>query len=202
MRAVVIRHLHRHPIHTEQLSDERTERLHRPAELATEHRPQPVGLVSDARSSISTPRRQLPSLITFGVSIIAATVRPLTSTPSTSSASTWNSRKAFQRARSAPKSSDTVHGHDTSQEQFSKYWPSSFHAMPSSSLACTDPRLVAPPRVKSVVAGRPNRQPAGRKDAEQPRVDRCGFAALTLLAALQETACCDRSARTPQHPRF
>ncbi len=39
---------------------------------------------SEAAASMNTPRRQLPSLITFGVSATAATVRPLTSVPSTS----------------------------------------------------------------------------------------------------------------------
>ena len=33
---------------------------------------------------MTTPRRQLPSVITFGVSATAATVSPLTSVPSTS----------------------------------------------------------------------------------------------------------------------
>jgi hypothetical protein len=36
----------------------------------------------------------LPSLITFGVSAIAATVSWLTSTPSTSPDSTWKTRNA------------------------------------------------------------------------------------------------------------
>jgi hypothetical protein len=37
---------------------------------------------SDARSSTNNPSRQFPSVITFGVSAIAATFRPPTSVPS------------------------------------------------------------------------------------------------------------------------
>ena len=38
---------------------------------------------SEAPSSRNTPRRQFPSVMTFGVSAIAATVSPETSAPST-----------------------------------------------------------------------------------------------------------------------
>ncbi len=53
---------------------------------------------SVAFSSIRTPSRQFPSLITCGVSATAATVRPLTSTPSISPDSIWKTSTALQRS--------------------------------------------------------------------------------------------------------
>ena len=65
----------------------------------------------------------------LGVSAIAVTVTPLTSTPSISPESTWKTSAARQWSLSAPIASDAVHGHTTSHEQFSKYRPSMLHAM-------------------------------------------------------------------------
>ena len=67
-----------------------------------------------------TPRRQPPSLITFGVSATAATVSPLTSVPSTSPSTTWKTSTTLQRSYEAPNASDAVQGQMTSQEQVSK----------------------------------------------------------------------------------
>lgn len=69
---------------------------------------------------MNTPRRQPPSLITFGVSATAATVRPLTSIPSTSPSLTLNTKVTLQRSWVAPSASDAVHGQITSHEQVSK----------------------------------------------------------------------------------
>ena len=79
---------------------------------------------------MNTPRRQLPSLITFGVSATAATVSPLTSIPSTSPSLTLNTSVTLQRSCVAPSASDAVQGHTTSHEHVSKYEPSSFQDMP------------------------------------------------------------------------
>src|ERR1700736_72338 len=79
---------------------------------------------SEAAASMITPRRQLPSVITFGVSTTAATVRPLTSVPSTSPSRTLNTRTTLQRSYVAPSDNDAVHGQTTVQEQVSKYDPS------------------------------------------------------------------------------
>jgi hypothetical protein len=51
---------------------------------------------SDARSSMNRPRRQLPSVMTFGVSAIAATLRPLTSVPSITPSVTLKTRVTRQ----------------------------------------------------------------------------------------------------------
>src|SRR5262249_855265 len=85
---------------------------------------------SDAAASMNTPSRQLPSVMTFGVSATAATVRPLTSVPSTSPFLTWNTRTTLQRSYVAPNGNDAVHGHTTVHEQVSKYDPSSFQDIP------------------------------------------------------------------------
>ena len=75
---------------------------------------------SDAASSMTTPSRQLPSLITFGVSVTAATVRPLTSVPSTSPLLMLKTKTRLQRSLVAPSESDAVHGQTMSHEQVSK----------------------------------------------------------------------------------
>jgi hypothetical protein len=69
---------------------------------------------------MNTPTRQLPSVITFGVSTMAATVSPPTSVPSTSPFLTWNTKVTLQRSSVAPNESDAVHGQTTLQEQVSK----------------------------------------------------------------------------------
>ena len=53
---------------------------------------------SDALSSMNTPRRQLPSVMTFGVSAIIATVRPLMSVPSTSPLRTLKTNVTRQKS--------------------------------------------------------------------------------------------------------
>ena len=63
---------------------------------------------SEAASSMNTPRRQLPSVMTFGVSAIAATVSPLTSVPSTVAVARRGRRaspgssRSRRRARATP----------------------------------------------------------------------------------------------------
>jgi hypothetical protein len=47
---------------------------------------------------MKTPRRQFPSLSTFGVPVTAATVRPLMSAPSTSPLVTWNTSVTLRRS--------------------------------------------------------------------------------------------------------
>jgi hypothetical protein len=47
---------------------------------------------------MKTPRRQLPSVITFGVSATAATHSPLTSVPSISPSTTLKTRVTRQRS--------------------------------------------------------------------------------------------------------
>jgi hypothetical protein len=53
---------------------------------------------SEAPSSTNTPIRQPPSVITFGVSAMAATVRPETSVPSTSPSLMSNTRVTRQKS--------------------------------------------------------------------------------------------------------
>src|SRR5712691_9783784 len=79
---------------------------------------------------MNTPSRQLPSVMTFGVSAIAATLRPLMSVPSTSPLVMLKTRVTRQRSYVAPCASDALHGHMNSHEQVSKYVPSRFQAMP------------------------------------------------------------------------
>ena len=69
---------------------------------------------------MKTPRRQLPSDITLGVSAIAATVSPPTSVPSTFPLWMLNTRVTLQRSSVAPSASDAVHGQTTLHEQVSK----------------------------------------------------------------------------------
>ena len=105
-----------------------------------------------------TPRRQLPSAMTCGVSATTTTVLPLTSNPSTSPLSTWKASTTLQRSWSAGMvSPDVVHGHTMSQEQFSKYVPSSRHVIRDSLLG-NEHRVLprsypvnGPPRVTAVV---------------------------------------------------
>src|SRR5437763_9246845 len=78
---------------------------------------------------MNTPSRQLPSLITLGESTTAATVRPLTSVPSTSPLFTLKTSTTLQRSWVAASANDAVHGHTTSHEHVSKYDPSSFQDM-------------------------------------------------------------------------
>ena len=83
---------------------------------------------------MTTPRRQFPSLITFGVSQTAATVSPLTSVPSTSPLLTSKTRTTLQRSFVAPRDIEAVQGQITSHEQLSKYEPVRFQDIsPSSS---------------------------------------------------------------------
>src|SRR5207237_1413319 len=79
---------------------------------------------------MNTPSRQLPSVITLGVSATAATVSPLTSVPSTSPPFTLKTSVTLQRSCVAPNASDAVQGQTTSHEHVSKYDPSSFQDMP------------------------------------------------------------------------
>ena len=72
----VIVHLDRRPLDAEHLAHQRRQRPHRPAKLSAEHLDQLVGLLVGRLASMNTPKRQLPSVITFGVSAIAATFRP------------------------------------------------------------------------------------------------------------------------------
>ena len=124
---VLVRDLHRHALQAELFADQRPERLHRPAELAAEHRRRACPPARRMPGRRSAPRgancpRSSPSACRSSRRRSARS----TSTPSTSPDSTSKTRNALQRSRSAPRSSDTVHGHGTSQEQFSKYWPSIF----------------------------------------------------------------------------
>src|SRR5689334_13210290 len=107
---------------------------------------------SDAAASMKTPSRQLPSVITLGVSATAATVRPLTSVPSTSPRFTLNTRTTLQRSYVAPNANDAVHGQTTVHEQVSKYDPSSFQDMRPSSRAILNLRPI-------VAQGAPASQP-------------------------------------------
>jgi len=86
---------------------------------------------SEAAPSMNTPSRQLPSVITFGVSATAATVRPLTRSLDLA-LFTLNTSTTLQRSRVAPSASDAVQGQTTSQEQVSKYDPSNFQDMRAS----------------------------------------------------------------------
>ena len=82
---------------------------------------------------MTTPRRQFPSLMTFGVSQTAATVSPLTSVPSTSPLFTSKTRTTLQRSFVAPRDSEAVQGQTTSHEQLSKYEPVRFQVIAPSS---------------------------------------------------------------------
>src|ERR1017187_6648825 len=106
---------------------------------------------------MNTPTRQLPSLITFGVSATAATVKPPTSTPSTSPSVTWNTSTTLQRSSVAPSANDAVQGQITSHEHVSKYDPASFQDIP-------------PPRDQS------NHTDAVRVSSRQPTASRAARA--------------------------
>src|SRR5216684_1058789 len=96
--------------------------------------------LSEAWSSRNTPTRQLPSLITGGVSRNKAKLRPLTSTPSISPDSTWYASSARHRSSVAfAVNADQVHGQIASHEHDSKYLPSS----------C---QVIAPPRGSAAIA--------------------------------------------------
>ena len=71
----------------------------------------------------NTPTRQFPSVITFGVSATAASVRPLTSVPSMSPLSRWKTSVTLHRSSVAPSASDAVHGQTTSHEQVYEIGP-------------------------------------------------------------------------------
>jgi hypothetical protein len=66
------------------------------------------------------PSRQLPSVITLGVSATATTVLPPTSVPSISPLSIRKTSATLQRSYVAPYDSEAVHGQTTSHEQLSK----------------------------------------------------------------------------------
>src|ERR1039458_406360 len=122
---------------------------------------------------MNTPTRQLPSLITFGVSATAATVKPPTSTPSTSPSVTWNTSTTLQRSSVAPSANDAVQAHTTSHEHVSKYDPASLHDMPSPNDERTKPDtaaslLPADTRVK----GRADKRKARHAFAVQPGASR------------------------------
>ena len=78
---------------------------------------------------MNTPSRQFPSVITFGESTRATTVRPPTSVPSTSPSATWKTSATRQKSRVEPSENEAVHGQITLHEQVSKYEPSSFQGM-------------------------------------------------------------------------
>jgi hypothetical protein len=88
----VVHDFDRRSLHAEHLAHERSEAGHRPAHLAAEHRRGFCICSSEARSSMNMPRRQLPSVMTFGVSAITATLSPLTSAPSISLADVEHER--------------------------------------------------------------------------------------------------------------
>ena len=116
----VLTYLDGRALEAQVLPDERAKRLHRTAERAEKTPPSFSACSSDASASMNMPRRQLPSLMTLGVSATAATVRPPTSTPSTSPASMRKTRVTRQRSCVAPSANDAVHGQTTLQEQVSK----------------------------------------------------------------------------------
>ena len=68
---------------------------------------------------MNTPSRQLPSVMTLGVSAIAATLRPAISVPSTWPSRTLNTKVTRQKSYVAPWSKDRLHGHISSHEQVS-----------------------------------------------------------------------------------
>src|SRR5690349_18745776 len=82
----------------------------------------------EAAASIRTPTFQPPSLIRAGASAMTQTFRPPTSL--TSPFATWKVRATVHRSLSAGKVRPEVeHGQTMSQLQFSKYVPSSCHAI-------------------------------------------------------------------------
>ncbi len=72
----VVVDLDRRPLDAEHLAHQRRERGHRAAQLAAEDLDELVGLLVGRPSSTNTPSRQFPSVMTFGVSAIAATFEP------------------------------------------------------------------------------------------------------------------------------
>ena len=65
------------------------------------------------------PMRQLPSVMTFGVSAIAATLSPPTSVPSISPSRMLKTSVTRQKSYVAPWSSERLHGHISSHEHVS-----------------------------------------------------------------------------------
>ena len=84
--------------------------------------PRPAACSGDAAASITIPTRRPPSAITGGASAITITDLSLTSTPSTSPRSTWNTSTKRQRSASAAfVRPHVVQGQTMSQGQFSKH---------------------------------------------------------------------------------
>ena len=80
----VLAHLDQRPLDTEVPPTDASRACIRPPS-APENTPPSFSACSlNAAASMNTPRLQLPSVITLGVSATAATVRPLTSVPSIS----------------------------------------------------------------------------------------------------------------------
>ena len=122
----LLAYLDRRALHAEALADERARAAIGPPSAPEKTAASFAACSSEAAASMKTPRRQSPSLITFGVSAMAATVRPLMSVPSTSPLWTLNTSVTLQRSFVAPNASDAVQGQITSHEHVSKYEPSSF----------------------------------------------------------------------------
>ena len=68
---------------------------------------------------MNTPSRQLPSVMTFGVSAITATLSPPMSVPSTSPSRMSKTSVTRQKSYVAPWSKDRLHGHMSSHEHVS-----------------------------------------------------------------------------------
>ena len=84
---------------------------------------------SVASSSMNTPSRQLPSVMTFGVSAITATVRPPMAVPSTSPAcgprsqSTWRASRPFLAAQKCSATTATPEGPRRPHAPRARPWP-------------------------------------------------------------------------------
>ena len=68
---------------------------------------------------MNTPRRQFPSVMTFGVSAMAATFRPPMSVPSISPSRMLKTSVTRQKSYVAPWSKERLHGHMSSHEHVS-----------------------------------------------------------------------------------
>ena len=68
---------------------------------------------------MNTPTRQLPSVITFGVSAMSTTLRPAMSVSSTDPSRMLKARVTRQKSYVAPWSIDMLHGHMSSHEHVS-----------------------------------------------------------------------------------
>src|SRR6266498_4210987 len=122
----------------------------------------------EATASMNSPTRQLPSAMSGGVSARTATVRLLTSTPSTAPASMWKASTTRHRSESAGiVSPEVVHGHTMSQEQFSKYVPSSRQAI-ATPLEVRDDHCPPAPRRRSTVKQENRYLPRQRSETPAP----------------------------------